>query len=365
MITNIKIRNFKSVKEISVTTKPLNVLMGLNGMGKSSFIQSLLVLVQSEKLEHGELDIEGTLVQIGRGIDALYQFAEDDYIFLGLTFNEIYKFGWELEYHKDKDKLRSKETYTDQPLEIFREHTRSFQYINAERIGPRVLYNSSSVIVEDKKQIGIFGEYAADYLNTFGSEYSVNEKLRHKDANSDKLITQVNAWLSEISPGVALNTKYVSEVGKIILDYQFEFGHTKTNSFRPKNVGFGITYVLPIIVSLLTVEQGKIVVIENPESHIHPKGQAELGRLMALATSAGAQLFIETHSDHIINGIRVAVKESFIGTKDVNILFFEKESTENEQFTKITPIKIDRNGELSDYPQNFLDEWSNQLLKLL
>ena len=85
---------------------------------------------------------------------------------------------------------------------------------------------------------------------------------------------------------------------------------------------------LPIIVSLLTAEEGKIIVIENPESHIHPRGQAELGKLIAAAAQTGAQLFVETHSDHILNGIRVAVKEESVDKNKVNIMYFNKINTD-------------------------------------
>jgi predicted ATPase len=155
------------------------------------------------------------------------------------------------------------------------------------------------------------------------------------------------------------------EVNKVILDYQFDYGNNKTTSFRPWNVGFGISYVLPVIVALLTAEAGKIIVIENPESHIHPRGQAEMGKLIALAAQSGAQLFVETHSDHILNGIRVAVKNKLVDTAKVNVLFFDKTTTENEQYATVIPIKIDKNGSLSEYPDYFLDEWSNQLSQLI
>ena len=365
MITHIDVKNFKSLKNVSLNIKGLNVLMGLNGMGKSSLIQTLLLLMQSDKLEERVIDLNGLLVQIGQGRDALYQYAEDDYILFGLTFNEQQKFSWKFSYQKDKDKLQAQSGFTKDKMKQFRENTNKLQYISAERIGPKDLYESSSVVVADKKQIGLLGEYAAYFINMFGSEYIVKEQLRHQKAKSDKLLAQVNAWLGEISPGVTLNTKYVLDVNKVILDYQFDLGNTKTNSFRPKNVGFGISYVLPIILSLLTSEKNKLIVIENPESHIHPRGQAELGKLISLASSTEAQLFIETHSDHILNGIRVAVKEDLVDRQNVSILYFDKETTDKEQFTRVKPIQVDRNGTLSDYPKNFLDEWSNLLSKLV
>jgi predicted ATPase len=451
MIKQIEIKNFKSLKTADVNVSNLNLLMGLNGMGKSSFIQTLLLLMQSDKLEDGVIDLNGLLAKIGQGKDALYQFSEDDFIYLHLEFGfdsiekifeeyiennnqrktperfailkEIYSieeafdidtlylrmakssptskatlyntindllipsglvienkhknnkaqfekaiynsFKWKFIYQTDKDKLISKMKYRKTAMTFFRSQTKNFQYLSAERIGPKDLYESSSIVVEDKKQLGLLGEFAAHYINVFGLEHIVGERLRHPSAKSEKLLAQINAWLTEISPGVSLNTKYVPEVNKVILDYQFDYSNQKTNSFRPKNVGFGISYVLPIVLALLTAEEGKIIVIENPESHIHPRGQAQLGKLISLAASIGAQLFVETHSDHILNGIRVAVKEGDIDKSKVNVMYFEKTTTEKEQFTKITQIKVDKNGTLSEYPKDFLDEWSNQLFKLM
>jgi predicted ATPase len=367
MINNIKVKNFKSLKKIDVNTTNLNLLMGLNGMGKSSFIQTLLLLMQSDKLEESVIDLNGLLTQIGQGRDALYQYAEEqpEHIDFTLIFDEHPAFSWKFNYQPDKEKLTAESGYKKEDMKFFREKTKRFQYISAERIAPKNIYDASSIIVVDKKQLGLLGEYAAYYINVFGSEYIVSDTLRHSFASSNKLIHQLNAWMHEISPGVSINTKYIPEVNKVILDYQFDLTTQRTNSFRPKNVGFGISYVLPIVLALLTAEEEKIIVIENPEAHIHPRGQAELGKLIALAASLGAQLFIETHSDHILNGIRVAVKEGLIDKSKVNVMYFEKTTTEKEQYSKITQIRVDKNGELSDYPKDFLDEWSNQLLKLL
>ncbi|MCL1643069.1 AAA family ATPase [Elizabethkingia anophelis] len=365
MITNIKIQNFKSLKYVDCEMRNLNILMGLNGMGKSSFIQTILLLMQSDKLEENVLDLNGPLAQIGQGKDALYQFAENENIYINLTLANEISFNWIFEYQKDKEKLFAKKTDSENNIIFFKKETVKFQYIPAERIGPQDIYDASTIIVSDKKQIGLLGEFAAYFINVFGQEYRVDEKLRHPKASSPNLLSQINAWMKEISPGVSLNTKYVPEVNKVILDYQFDLLNDTTNLFRPKNVGFGISYVLPIVLALLTAENNKTIIIENPESHIHPRGQAELGKLISLAANTGAQLLIETHSDHILNGIRVAVKEKLVNRHDVNIMYFEKSTTDKEQFTSISRIQLDEGGELNHYPENMLDEWSNQLLKLL
>ena len=365
MINRIIVENFKSLKRIDLNVNNLNLLMGLNGMGKSSFLQVLLLLMQSDELEKRIVDLNGELVQIGQGKDALYQFAEGKSIAFGLGINGQQLYLWRFPYQSDKEKLTAVTGYKKQLMAFFRTTTKQFQYISAERIGPRDIYDVSSIVVTDKKQFGLHGEYAAYFIEIFGLDYVVSEGLRHPNAASNKLIHQLNAWMHEISPGVLINTKNVPVANKVILDYQFELAKEKTNSFRPKNVGFGITYVLPVVLALLTAGKEKIIVIENPESLVHPKGQARLGKLMALAANLGAQLFIETHSDHILNGIRVAVKENNIDKSNVNVMYFDKITTDTEQFTNITQIEIDKNGELSVYPKDFLDEWSNQLLKLI
>jgi len=123
--------------------------------------------------------------------------------------------------------------------------------------------------------------------------------------------------------------------------------------------------VLPVVTALLACKKGDLLIIENPESHIHPKGQVQLGRLMALAAINDIQLVVETHSDHILNGIRVGVKEGAIEKDKVRIYYFEREVQEKEQFSQVSKILIDAKGELSNYPHGFMNEWSDQLLRLL
>lgn len=219
--------------------------------------------------------------------------------------------------------------------------------------------------VVEKHQLGVKGEYTIHYLNAFGTSLKVPDTLCHTKAKSDTLLHQTAAWLGEISPDVRFDIQEIPGTDKVILNYQFANQESLSKKFRPKNVGFGISYALPVIVSLLNFKKDKIVIIENPEAHIHPRGQAEMGRLIALAAAAGMQLFVETHSDHIVNGIRVAVKENLINAENVNISYFSRQTTEIEQFCRIQNIRVDRTGELSDYPIDFMDEWNNQLLKLI
>lgn len=364
MINGLTIKNFKSLKEVDIETRSLNLFMGLNGMGKSSMIQTILLLKQSNELDRNRLNLNGNIINIGKGKDALYQFAKEEFIEIGLEIKERKKYNWKFDYKPELSVLESNTGYKSEEINYLRKKFDRFQYLTADHIGPQEIYETNSGIISNN-ELGDRGEYTVHFLHVFGYSYKVPKTLLHPRIKDTSLINQVNAWLTEISPGVKLNVIEVPHVDKVLLNYEFELLKGKTSAFKPINVGFGISFVLPVITSLLLAKQESIIILENPESHIHPKGQAELGKLMALAAANGAQLFVETHSDHIINGTRVAVKEGLIGRSHVKISYFEKETTKEEQFTRITEIKIGKNGELSEYPKDFLDTWNNQLLKLI
>ena len=118
---------------------------------------------------------------------------------------------------------------------------------------------------------------------------------------------------------------------------------------------------MPIILILLKANKDDIVIVENPESHLHPKAQVELARLCAKASMEGVQIVIETHSDHFLNAIRVAIKEELISENMVSIYFFNRE----EKNIDVAEIKVNKNGKIDKWPKGFFDEWDIQLEKLL
>lgn len=377
MIQSLTLRNFKSIKDHKFHLRNLNVVMGINGMGKSTFIQSLLLLRQSENLNKGILTLNDDLVKIGKGKDAFYQYSQDDEIVFDIEFKDHVDHKFKFNYSREADFFSAKdETNIDSRFFSQSIFNKNFQYLNANRLEPKVLHEKSYSSVISDKDLGINGQYAVHYLNQYGSDDVAFDNLIHHKSEistiegvervNKTLLSQVNNWLGEISPGVKLGTLEIGESDNIMLDFRYaQPNRGFTNNFRPTNVGFGISYALPVITSLLAATPNKLIIIENPESHIHPRGQVELGRLIALTAMNDVQIIVETHSDHIFNGIRVAVKENIISHDKVMTFYFEKQVEENEQYSKITDVEIDRNGELNKYPSNMLDEWSNQLFKLI
>lgn len=388
MINSIEIKNFKSIKSKYFELRNLNVLLGLNGMGKSSFIQCLLGLRQSQQRAYGDFVLNGEYVEIGTTKDALYQYAKKDEAFAThVKFSEnreidlIYDYKQGADYFtvknfaSDSDKEAYKETHNSLIIEESLYNNR-FQYLQANRHEPQTINPKNHSLVIEKGNIGNKGEHAAHYIESFPSDNISIETLLHKDSITKDELTgedivvktlkkQLDLWMGEISPGVNVKVTEVSSQ-----DVKLEYAYSQpnlgtTNTFKPENVGFGITYGLPVVLSLLKAKPGDLIIIENPESHIHPRGQAELGKMMALAAMGGVQIIVETHSDHIVNGIRVAVKEELIKQDEALIYYFDKEVEREEQYSDITDIEIGTNGVLSKYPENLLDEWSNQLSKLV
>lgn len=368
MITKIGISNFKAVKSISLLPKSLNLFMGLNGMGKSTIIQALLLLRQSRKTGLKKLILNGELVNVGRGQDALYNFAEHEDLSFHIDFSDISENAKDVldvsyKYEAQNDVLNCDRLSVDES--VFKEplFSNEFVFLNAERLAPAAAYEMSYDKVMNNHSIGVHGELAAHFLSLYGDQLTVPENLCLSSAASNKLIDQVQEWMKEISPGVRIETKELSQIDKVVISYGFQTDSIATNAFRPTNVGFGISYILPVLVACLNGLH-RLIIIENPEAHLHPKGQAKMGELIARCAQSGAQLFVETHSDHFVNGLRVAVKEKLLSSSSVEINYFTKKIKNGENYVENDPISIGVNGELSSYPPDFLDEWENQLLKL-
>jgi predicted ATPase len=383
MIEQIEIENFKSIKSKFFSLRRLNVLLGLNGQGKSSFLQTILLLRQSDKLFDGELNLAGRrhgLVNLGTNADVLYQYGKSDDMSISIQFSgqeESARLGFD--YEAESDVLSMDDKSDGNSLRAWRSEalfSNKFQYLNAQRKEPSFINDASySMVMTDDSQ-GKHGEFTAHYLELRGAEAIPFQNLLHPDSISidpitkkrlinDQLLNQVNFWLREISPGVSVST---GMIGSDFVQLEYEFAQPnlgRTNKFRPENVGFGISYALHVVTALLSAKEGSMVIIENPESHIHPRGQAELGKLIALVALNDVQIFIETHSDHLLNGMRVAVKENPELADEVVLFYFKKIVEANEQYSGVTNIFIDKNGTLSRSPENLLSEWSNQLSQLL
>lgn len=363
MLTNIQIKNFKCFENLDVEVKPLTVLSGVNGMGKSTFIQSLLLLRQSvleAQAEKGAL-LNGSLVRLGYSDDVLYEQAKDDESIEFTLNTSSYSSAFSFAYGKNEKFLSHINRWPETAgFSIFSD---DFYYLAAERIGPRTAFSSLESGHSRLNHIGNTGEYCAWLLASLEREPTGSSKLLHESCDLDELRLQVEAWLTEIGQMPRIHLLEHPAMEQVSMQFSFLRDGVPSNHYRPTNVGFGLTYALPIFVAALAVKPGGTLLIENPEAHLHPKGQLAMGKFLAQVAASGVQVFVETHSDHLLNGIRIATKRKQISPSDVSLLFFCREK--DTQSTTVKTPKLDADGRLDQWPEGFFDEWENGLAELL
>ena len=370
MIKNITLSNFKCfAQETVIRLARVTLLYGHNGRGKSSLSQALLLIGQSMKKRNdiGELLIMGDQVKLLSFHDIKTEGSESDEIRFSIeTESEKLELGFSP--IEGKPQLGSISKYVINGENRFEVRTtdsseqgmgqgkaafttsdsnvlqilKDITYISAGRLGP-----VSDMVRNDTiapKEVGTKGEYLINALSHQTPDF----------------VTFVGKTLSDILSGGSL----------LIPDHNASRLELKINShdgdaqFNPMNVGFGYSYVLPVIVSALLAEKDSVLIVENPEAHLHPSAQSRiLEFLVQQALDKDLQLIIETHSDHVVNGLRISMKKGVLQSEDGIIQHF---SCDNETITPvITEITCDKNGNLSDYPSDFMDEWTAQMMQLV
>ncbi|AFZ20165.1 AAA family ATPase [Allocoleopsis franciscana] len=367
MIHSLCLKNFKPFESEFLEFRALNLLSGLNSTGKSSVLQALLLLRQSYQqglLPKIGLALNGEWVHIGTAQDAFCERAKENYVGFEIVWKDNNKGIWRFNYDskkKEADVLNLALEPTDSEVYQSSLFSKKFHYLQAERIGPRPFNDISDYQVQRLGQLGTRGEYTAHFLSLNEDKDIPNNQLSHPMAKSNDLSNQVEAWMREVSPGTRIKINSNPDMGLINLQYFYG----DSNPYRATNVGFGISYTLPIIVAALASPPSTLILIENPEAHLHPKGQAKMGELLALAASCGVQVVIETHSDHVLNGIRLAVHDGKLNPKDVQLHYFQRQEKQGQAFTEVVSPHIDRNGRIDQWPEGFFDEWDKSLEALL
>ena len=163
--------------------------------------------------------------------------------------------------------------------------------------------------------------------------------------------------------GSTLKVEEIQKTNKLVLSYS----NNKNYQVRTSNTGSGLSYVVSIIilglgVGLLTKETDEkpIIIIENPEIHLHPKAQAVLTEFLSWLSNY-MQIIIETHSDHIFNGFRKMIKNEKLNPENSNLFFFSLENNE----TLIKKIDISKSGKLLTMEKDLFDQFQIDLSELL
>lgn len=379
MLTRIDLRHFKCFERLRLPLCPLTLLSGANASGKSSAMQALVLLHQTMR-EHewsSRLMLNGAAMRLGAAADVIDQVHGDRGFSIALESGDGAQFQWEFKSEPDAmsmsvQKARGRtgdgarwDADATGPLRyllpapasdhLLIDRLRGLTYLTAERLGPREHY-----VFDDPQLtpvVGSRGEYAVSVLHS-GRDIRVLDRLAIQDAPPTRF-RQAEARMAQFFPGCVLAIDRVPRANAVTLGIRVSAG---TDFLRPVHTGFGLTQVLPIVVAALSAGEGDLLLVENPEVHLHPAGQATMGEFMAEVAAAGVQVIIETHSDHVLNGVRRAVKERTLPGHDVALYFFRPrrgDAADGEAQVYTPGMKAD--GNIDSWPEGFFDQFDKDM----
>ena len=393
MIEAIEVKGFKRFRHQRFKFAPLTVLSGLNGSGKTTLIQALLLTQVAKNSGHSTCTLNGPFgLELGTCEDVLNWESQEGSIFVTVHHQSEESTEWRFDIPSDDSMylevnlpLRSEtDTVLDSP--------RGFSYLGPERLGPRS-FSATSALPSSQMEVGVNGEYCAHLLSELGEKVLKHPTRTHPLSSSvllHLLKYEVEKWLSEIARPIEIVGVFQESSITAELRYR-EPG--STNWVRSTNMGFGVTYSLPIILSGLIAKEKGLLIVENPEAHLHPAGQSRMGVFLAWLAGKGVQVLVETHSDHIINGIRRAIAEfKYLDNSSALVHWFgglekrgepeskgmlaqlieEMESPNNSYVTPekwgetegVRTLKVSEIGSMSDWPKGFFDQYQIDIASL-
>lgn len=356
MIKELNVQFLKSIDNLSIKCKNLNVITGVNSSGKSTVLQSILLAYQTFFQEiiykRKVTSLNGEFVSLGDFRENKNIYTRSDRISIGLEFDN----NKELRI----DFIESENNFCDVIIkpstnkgikEFLKIHEAfNIKYLSCNRIGSQDVYKKDY----SHNEIGVNGEYALDYLERH--KMDLLDKDLICDETSETLVSQVNYWLNYI-----LNATIVTEniIGTDVVKVEYRIGDGRAS--RPKNVGSGISYLISIIIFCLSSSKRDILLIENPEIHLHPRAQSMVCQFLNYIANTGRQLFIETHSDHIFNGIRSGIATNEISNEKAGVFFLHIDGG----CTKVNEVQFGPKGRILNYRKDLFDQFDIDLNKML
>lgn len=221
-------------------------------------------------------------------------------------------------------------------------------YLGPLRDDPRVAYPLGHTI--SALPVGEKGEFTAAYLLDNASEW-LTYGPPEGPARSGPLSNAVKTWCQYL--GIADETE-VAPMGKLGHQLRFEVGgHLRD----PTAIGVGASQLLPVVVLVLGAPAGALILMEQPELHLHPKVQSRLADFFARARP-DVRLVIETHSEYLLTRLRVRVAEETLSPHDIAVLFATRRQTGDERsasHTEFETLDVDELGDLKRWPDEFFD----------
>ena len=364
MITVIELTNFKCFVAQELRTRELTIIAGGNAAGKSSIVQALLLLRQAYVTQKSLVTapLAGQLVNLLNAAQILSINANTPEVRITVTDDSMEEDYW-LEIPDASMPDRQPPCIVSENFEIAEKESSlfsdTFVYLNASRIVPSEEYVPRHTTDTDSR-LGDRSGHRTVFRLIEALDNNETLSIPSLDLAGDSSVaSNVSAWLSYIMANdVAVTADGSFTEGRATLQFTPSKGAAPVAAL---NMAFGHTYILPIIVGVLTAIPGSMMIIENPEAHLHPKAQLRMGEFLARAAENGVQIIVETHSDHLLNGVRVSAKKGEIDAGRVAVHFIESRGQDHLH----EELELHSDGSLSDWPAGFFDEWEKALRDII
>ena len=401
-ITKIAVKGFKSIaEECKIDIRPLTILAGANSSGKSSIMQPLLMLKQTLEAPYdpGPLKIDGPNVQFTEATQFLSTLPDKK----GTDRFQIRVEVWVSDFSYSVGITFRKEQSGIGIVEMTRESTEANQPSSQERFTLYPKMPSGEI-----RALGIQGPIGEDFdkvkrLRCFlglGSQdingfYSITYKLASDITETIHLprlrgnpertykLAYPHPWYPGTFENYAANLihewqqtkderlKTLTDVlhilgltGKVSakrigdISIQLQVGRLlhdrvgETDMVSVADMGFGVSQVLPVLVALIAAEPGRLVYIEQPELHLHPRAQVALAQVLADAAKRGVRVVTETHSSLLLLGVQTLVAEGKLSPDLVKLHWFTRRE---DGITEVDSVDLDEAGAYGEWPEDFAD----------
>ncbi len=356
MVSRILVDGFKSIDRAELDLGMFTLLSGVNSAGKSSIIQAFLYMVQMQK-QHTQKETDSEYVVLGKFADIRNHVKGNKKILFEMdvkkgttTSASVMRLVSGDSFTAAAQMLRSEEGVNDYVS------AHNVVYLSADRIGVKKAYDLN---IEKPREIGNHGEYAYSFLGMYGQE-PIPESAFAYDSETVgmSLNNQVNYWLDYLL-GFHIQTDIVTDVDQVIAMYS---NSQNNRYYRAGNVGTGVTYIAALVIAALSCKAEDVLVIENPEIHLHPRAQSRFVEFLVYISNHGLQVILETHSDHIYNGVRKCIKKRRLLKDNVAVYFLELDTAMQ---TELYKIRLNQEGAEENHPYGLFDQFDDDLDELL
>ncbi|ELS33658.1 MULTISPECIES: AAA family ATPase [Pseudanabaena] len=393
-IHRLALKNFKCFKEVDVSFSRITLLTGENSSGKSSLIYGILAPLQSVSLNGNSfpfyLSLNGNYVNMGGFEEVSFNHSLKNDLGIDLNFafgGRVYEFNtsWCFDIIRNSPRLRNlkngdpfTKTEVKQKEDLsyivnIKHNDVELEPLDIHDFHTKAIYNS------DRDFYGYFIEISDDLYNELINNFNFISSFRSQPERTyyqsllnrtvDKFgggyIDQILEWNDNQSEE-SLNLASILKDLKILYDIKphrlsggrFEIkvkvkSRSKWESLA--DVGFGISQFLPIIVADLQLSDDSTLIMSQPEIHLHPSVQANLGDyLVKQVNERNKNYIVETHSEYLLNRMRLLIVKGEISPEDLAVYYFENSIKDGSIAHK---IEFTKDGQILNAPKGFFETY--------